>query len=72
MKEENKNRNWLRHHLDLIVMLSAFATSMLWLNGKFNEIEKDIAVIKAVMVMKNIMPGELAKCPSGKTAEKIN
>ena len=54
--------DWIKKHTDLIVMLSAFATSMLWMNGKFNDIEKDIAVIKTVLVMKNIMPADLAKC----------
>jgi len=53
---------WFKKHTDLIIMLSAFASAMLWMNGKFNEIEKDIAIIKTVLVMKNIMPAELAKC----------
>ncbi len=53
---------WFRKHTDLIIMLGAFASAMLWLNGKFNDIEKDIAIIKTVLVMKNIMPVELAKC----------
>lgn len=51
---------WIKKHTDLIVMLTAFASAMLWMNGKFNDIEKDIAVMKTVMIMKNIMPVELA------------
>ena len=51
---------WIKKHTDLIVMLTAFASAMLWMNGKFNDIEKDIAVMKTVMIMKNIMPAELA------------
>jgi hypothetical protein len=53
--------DWVKKHTDLIIMLSAFASSMLWMNGKFNDIEKDICVIKTVMVLKNIMPVELAQ-----------
>ncbi len=53
--------DWAKKHTDLIIMLSAFASAMLWMNGKFNEIEKDIAVIKVVLVMKNIMPAEIAQ-----------
>lgn len=53
--------DWLKKHTDLMVMLSAFASAMLWMNGKFNEIEKDVAIIKTVMVLKNIMPAELCK-----------
>lgn len=53
--------DWLKKHSDLVIMLSAFASAMLWMNGKFNELEKDIAIIKTVLVMKNIMPSELCK-----------
>jgi len=56
-----------RKHIDTIVILGAIISSMLWMNGKFNEIdrqimqlEKEIAIVKTVMVMKNIMPSELA------------
>jgi hypothetical protein len=51
---------WIKKHTDLIVMLTAFASAMLWMNGKFNDIEKDIAVMKTVLIMRNIMPVELA------------
>lgn len=53
--------DWFKKHIDTVVILGAFATSMLWMSGKFNDIEKEIAIIKTVMVMKNIMPVELAK-----------
>ena len=53
--------DWFKKHTDTVVILGAFATSLLWMNGKFNAIEKDLAVMKAILVMKNIMPVELAK-----------
>lgn len=52
---------WVKKHTDTVIILSAFAASILWMNGKFNDIEKDLAVVKAVLVLKNIMPIELAK-----------
>ena len=52
--------NWLKKHIDTVIILTAFAGSVLWMNGKFNEIEKDIAVIKTVLIMKQILPSELA------------
>ncbi len=69
---ENLNQTWFKKHIDTVIILGAFASSILWMNGKFNEIEKeisviksvfekDIAVIKAVMLMKQILPPELAK-----------
>lgn len=64
MKNENtKDENYInmfKKHVDTFIIISAITTSMLWMNGKFNDLEKDIAVIKTVMIMKNIMPVELA------------
>jgi hypothetical protein len=56
---------WLKQHADTIVILGSFALCF-WtlnekMNDKFNSIEKDLAVIKAVMVMRNIMPNELCQ-----------
>lgn len=60
--------DWLKKHVDTVIILTAFGTSVLWMNGKFNdvdkrfnEIEKDISLMKTVMILKNIMPAELAK-----------
>jgi hypothetical protein len=50
----------LKKHVDTVIVLGAILSSVLWMNGKFAEIEKDIAVMKAVMIMRNIMPAELA------------
>ena len=58
---------WFKKHTDAVIVLGGIIASMLWMNGKFNDIEKEmaiikteVAVIKAVMIMKNIMPSELA------------
>ena len=57
----------IKQHIDTIIILSAFAGAVLWMNGKFNQIErdmsvieKDITVIRTVLIMKNILPQELA------------
>ncbi len=52
--------DWMKKHADTVIVVGAIATSMLWMNGKFNQIEKDVAIIKAVLVMKEILPKELA------------
>jgi hypothetical protein len=58
----------IKKHIDTIIILTAFASALLWINGKFNDLEKEIylvktevAILKTVMVMKNIMPSELVK-----------
>lgn len=60
--------DWMKKHVDTVIILTAFGASVLWMNGKFNdvdkrfnEIEKDIVMIKTVLIMRNIMPSELAK-----------
>ena len=60
--------NWFTKHVDAVLVIGAIIASMLWMNTKFNEVdkhftcvEKEIAIMKTVMIMKNIMPSELAK-----------
>ena len=50
----------IKKHVDTVIVIGAILSSMLWMNGKFNEIEKDMAVIKTVLIMRGIMPSELA------------
>jgi hypothetical protein len=51
---------WFKKHTDTALVLSAILGTVIWMNGRFNQIEKDILVIKTVLVMKGIMPTELA------------
>ena len=51
--------DWFKKHTDAVMIIGAISASMIWMNCKFNEIEKDIAVMKAVLVLKNILPVEL-------------
>ena len=59
--------DWVKKHTDTVIILTAFASSVLWMNNQFNgvgsrfsNLEKDIAIIKTVLIMKNIMPTEFA------------
>lgn len=52
---------WFKQHADTIAIIAVFAGCFWTLNEKINSIDKDLAVIKAVLVMKNIMPVEIAK-----------
>ncbi len=49
-----------RKHVDTVVVLGAILSSVLWMNTKFNELEKEMAVMKTFLIMKEIMPRELA------------
>jgi len=56
---------WFKKHADSIATIISVVGAIMWMNGRmetrFNQIEKDIAIIKTVLVMKNIMPTELAR-----------
>lgn len=52
---------WFKKHVDTIVVLGGILSSVLWMNHKFDQVEKDILVIKTVLVMQRIMPSELAQ-----------
>lgn len=53
-----------KKHMDTLAVIISFIVtitgSMIWINGKFNNLEKEVAIIKTVMIIKNIMPPELA------------
>jgi hypothetical protein len=58
---------WFKKHTDSIATIGTLLGCIFWMNGKFNDIdhrfsnlEKDIAIIKTVLVMKEILPKELA------------
>lgn len=54
----------IKKHLDTVTIISTTIATILagvmWLNTRFNELEKEIAIIKTVLIMKNIMPTDLA------------
>ena len=61
----------IKKHVDTVIILTAFASCILWMNGKFNEVDKqfakvdkqfsevhqELAVLKTVLIMKNIIDG---------------
>ena len=53
--------DWFKKHVDTVIVLGGICASLIWMNGKFNKIETDMAVMKAVLIMKEVMPHELAK-----------
>jgi len=76
------NMDWFKKHVDTVIILSAFASSVFWMNGKFNEVDRrfgevdrrfaevgkqfsevheQLSILKTVLIMKNIMPVELAQ-----------
>lgn len=50
----------IKKHVDTVVVLGGILTSILWMNHKFNTMEKDILVIKTVLQYRGILTNELA------------
>jgi len=49
-----------KKHVDTVIVLGGILTSVLWMNGKFNKLEKEVLVVKTVLIMKEVLPKELA------------
>ena len=49
-----------KKHIDTMIILGGIISSFLWMNSRFNALEKDMTMIKTVLILKNIMPIELA------------
>lgn len=50
----------IKKHVDTVIILGGILTSVLWMNHKFNSIEKDILVMKTVLQFRGIMTNEIA------------
>lgn len=65
--------NWFKKHVDTVIVMGGIISSVLWMNHKFTqidtrfsaidlrfaELEKDMAVMKAVLFMQGHFPKEL-------------
>ncbi len=52
--------DWLKHHADTAIIIGAVVCAALWMNNSIKEVQKDIAIMKTVLIVKEIMPKELA------------
>jgi hypothetical protein len=50
----------MRKHIDTLIIIGSVLTACLWINTRFNAMEKDITIIKTVLIMRGILPTELA------------
>jgi hypothetical protein len=60
--------DWFKKHTDAIIVLTAVISCNFWMNGRLSDLRADIArldrdiiVIKTVLLLKNIYPQELVK-----------
>jgi hypothetical protein len=60
--------NWFKKHADTLAVISIMVGGFYWMDAKIEKVndrltavEKDMGIVKAVMLMKNILPPELAQ-----------
>jgi len=53
--------NLIKKHADTLTIIGTIIGALLWMNTKFNAIEKDMAIMKTVLIMKEMLPRELAR-----------
>ena len=56
--------DWFKKHTDAVIILGGILGAVIWMNGEFNEVKKELTVIKTVMIMKGMMPDSLATQPT--------
>jgi hypothetical protein len=49
----------LKKHVDTVVVLGGILGAMLWMNGKFNDVDRRLIRIETILIMKGIMPSEM-------------
>lgn len=57
---------WMQKHVDTVVVLGGILGAVLWMNGKFNEMQKEITIIKTVLIIRGILPEQLVAKENGK------
>lgn len=50
----------MRKYIDTIAIISTLVGCVIWMNMRFNAIDKEITIIKTVLLMHGIYPKELA------------
>lgn len=53
-------KDWIKRHADTMVIVGFVVAAALWMNNSIKDIQKDVAVMKTVLILKGIMPPALA------------
>ncbi len=53
--------DWFKQHSDTLAIITTFVLCFWHVNEKIIQLEKDVSIIKTVLILKNIMPDQLCK-----------
>jgi hypothetical protein len=66
---EHEKKTWFKEHVDTLAIIGLLLAGFYWADGKFDKVnerftslERDVTAIKTTLIIKNIMPNEIAKC----------
>lgn len=51
--------DWFKQHADTVAIITTFILCFWHLNERITTLEKDVAIIKTVLIMRNLMPEQL-------------
>jgi hypothetical protein len=52
--------DWIKKHTDTVIVLGALFGGFLWLNGKFNDLDRRLVKIETIMYIKGLVTQEFA------------
>lgn len=50
--------DWFKKHTDTVMIISSIIAAMMWMNGKFNDLDRRLIKIETILIMKGIMSSE--------------
>jgi len=51
---------WIRKHTDTVIVLGGILGAVLWMNGKFNDVDRRLVKIETIMYIKGFIQSEIA------------
>lgn len=58
MTEKHEPESIFKKHIDTIIVMGGILGSFLWMQGNFSALQKDVTVIKTVLLMQNLVKPE--------------
>lgn len=52
---------WVKRHVDTVLVFGTMFGGIIWMNGRFNEMEREVSRIKTILIINKLMPPEMAE-----------
>jgi hypothetical protein len=59
-RENKEFMDWIKKHTDTFMLLGALFGGFLWMNGKFNDLDRRLVRIETILYVKGIISQEVA------------